>query len=647
MSVSLIIPALNEEASIAGVLRALPNGLYSQVIVVDNGSTDHTAEFARAAGATVVVEPRRGYGRACLAGIAALDPGADIVVFMDADSSDVPQEARALVEPIATGRADLVIGSRVLGRAERGALAVHQRAGNAVATTLLRWLYRFRYTDLGPFRAIRASSLRALAMRDADFGWTVEMQVRALQRGLRIVEVPVSYRRRIGTSKISGSLRASLAAGWKIIGTILRLRFAALSMMLALAGVALGQQQSAYPTRWSPQLAKRADVAAALRYIDEHKEQHLRQWIAITEIPAPSGMEQRRAEYVRREMRRAGLEDVRSDDAGNVWGVRKGAGGEGARVIVFAAHMDTVHPAGTPIKVRREGDRLFAPGVFDNSASVANLLAAARAMHAAAVRTRVDLVFLATVQEEAGLKGMRHWLERRQDRTAALIALDGGLGDIFYGALGIRWTRYRFRGPGAHTLSSRGTPSPARAVSRAILDISAIPIPPASDDSSYIYNVGMIGGGTIFNAVPEQAWFTVDLRSTDPAALDRTDRQIADVAESTAQREKVKLEVERVSDNKAGGTRAALEPRRAHPLVQTAVDILNFLGVAAGRGGRPSRAIPSGSTDANVGVELGVPAISTGRAFGGDQHTLREWSDIESAYLGTKQIVLLAAAMGE
>ena len=223
--VALLIPALNEEASIGHVLSNLPEGVFSQIVVVDNGSTDRTAEVARALGATVVREPRRGYGRACLAGLAALEANTDTVVFMDADSSDVPEEAGRLLEPIVSGSADLVIGSRVLGQAEPGALAPHQRFGNRLATSLVAWLYGFRYTDLGPFRAIRADRLRQLGMRDCDFGWTVEMQVRALRCGLRVVEVPVSYRRRIGTSKISGNLRASLAAGWKIIATILRLRF--------------------------------------------------------------------------------------------------------------------------------------------------------------------------------------------------------------------------------------------------------------------------------------------------------------------------------------------------------------------------------------------------------------------------------------
>ncbi len=223
--VALLIPALNEEASIGHVLSSLPEGVFSQIVVVDNASTDRTAEVARALGATVVREPRRGYGRACLAGLAALEANTDTVVFMDADSSDVPEEAGRLLEPIVSGSADLVIGSRVLGQAEPGALAPHQRFGNRLATSLVAWLYGFRYTDLGPFRAIRADRLRQLGMRDCDFGWTVEMQVRALRCGLRVVEVPVSYRRRIGTSKISGNLRASLAAGWKIISTILRLRF--------------------------------------------------------------------------------------------------------------------------------------------------------------------------------------------------------------------------------------------------------------------------------------------------------------------------------------------------------------------------------------------------------------------------------------
>ena len=221
---ALIIPALNEEEAIGATLARVPPGLFDCVIVADNGSTDRTAEVARAHGARVVQEPRRGYGAACLAAIAALPAEVECVVFLQADGSEDPAEAARLLEPIARGEADLVIGSRVLGSAEPGALAPHQRFGNRLATFLIRLLYGRRYTDLGPFRAIRRNALERLRMRDRGYGWTVEMQVRALEEGLRVVERPVSYgRRRAGTGKVSGSWKASLAAGAKILATIARL----------------------------------------------------------------------------------------------------------------------------------------------------------------------------------------------------------------------------------------------------------------------------------------------------------------------------------------------------------------------------------------------------------------------------------------
>ncbi len=223
---ALIIPALNEEDVIGETLARAPRGLFDVVIVADNGSTDRTAEIARSHGATVVFESRRGYGAACLAAIAALPAEVDCLVFLQADGSEDPAEAKKLIEPIARGEADLVIGSRTLGTAERGALAVHQRFGNWLATFLIRLLYGHRYTDLGPFRAIGREALERLEMADRDYGWTVEMQVRALQQGLRVVEVPVSYgRRRAGKGKVSASLKASVLAGFKIVTTILRLHF--------------------------------------------------------------------------------------------------------------------------------------------------------------------------------------------------------------------------------------------------------------------------------------------------------------------------------------------------------------------------------------------------------------------------------------
>uniref|UniRef100_A0A832MN74 Glycosyltransferase family 2 protein n=1 Tax=Eiseniibacteriota bacterium TaxID=2212470 RepID=A0A832MN74_UNCEI len=230
LEVAVVIPALDEEGPLPGVLAAIPRAgegwRVSRVVVVDNGSRDRTAEAARAAGAEVVAEPRRGYGAACLAGLARLAARPpDVVAFLDADHSDDPAELPALLAPLVAGRADLVIGSRVLGRSEPGALTPVQSFGNRFAAVLMRVLFGARFTDLGPFRAVRWSALARLGMRDRDYGWTVEMQTRALRARLRCAEVPVrSRRRRLGASKVSGTLRGAAGAGWKILFTIARVR---------------------------------------------------------------------------------------------------------------------------------------------------------------------------------------------------------------------------------------------------------------------------------------------------------------------------------------------------------------------------------------------------------------------------------------
>jgi glycosyltransferase involved in cell wall biosynthesis len=221
--VRVIIPALNEEKAIALVLKAIPAWV-AETIVVDNGSSDGTAAVAGSLGATVVTEKHRGYGAACLRGMAALPADTAVTVFLDGDYSDYPEEMARLLEPIAAGRADLVIGSRVLGRragrTEAGALMPVAVFGNWLSTRLVKWGWGFAYTDLGPFRAIRHAALKDLGMGDRDFGWTIEMQVKALNRGLRVEEVPVSYRKRIGKSKISGTVLGSYRAGRKILAVI-------------------------------------------------------------------------------------------------------------------------------------------------------------------------------------------------------------------------------------------------------------------------------------------------------------------------------------------------------------------------------------------------------------------------------------------
>ena len=222
MKAGIVIPALNEAKSIGLVIDEIPTGDVAEVIVVDNGSTDATAAVAERHGARVVREPRPGYGAACLRGIGSLGRGSQIVVILDADHSDYPEDLTSILAPIRSGEADFVIGSRVSGRAERGAMGWNQRFGNALACNLIRWLYGKRFSDMGPFRAIRRESLERLGMRDEDYGWNAEMQVKAIIRDLTILEVPVRYRRRIGRSKISGTIKGTILAGAKIIGTILR-----------------------------------------------------------------------------------------------------------------------------------------------------------------------------------------------------------------------------------------------------------------------------------------------------------------------------------------------------------------------------------------------------------------------------------------
>ncbi len=216
--IAVIIPALNEEESIGRVVDAIPAWV-DDVIVADNGSSDRTAERARKAGARVIMVPHRGYGNACLAAIAVLDEP-DIVVFLDGDFSDHPEEADLLVDPIISGDAEMVIGSRVLGRSEPGALSIQQRFGNRLACLLIRFFWGVEFSDLGPFRAIRYRTLQRLRMRDRSYGWTVEMQIKAARAGAPMREVPVSYRQRLGKSKVSGTMRGVVGAGAKILSTI-------------------------------------------------------------------------------------------------------------------------------------------------------------------------------------------------------------------------------------------------------------------------------------------------------------------------------------------------------------------------------------------------------------------------------------------
>lgn len=225
MIIDVIIPAYNEQDAVGKVIRALPENMLREIVVVNNNSSDATTTNATAAGATVLQETRQGYGFACLKGIGYLKAKAtppDIVLFIDADFSDQPREAALILEPIINGRADMVIGSRAAGNKEKGSMTIPQVFGTWLATTLLRIIYKASFTDLGPFRAIKFCKLLALNMQDTTFGWTVEMQLKATQQKLVCEEVPVTYRKRVGVSKISGTVKGTLMAGYKILYTIFK-----------------------------------------------------------------------------------------------------------------------------------------------------------------------------------------------------------------------------------------------------------------------------------------------------------------------------------------------------------------------------------------------------------------------------------------
>lgn len=407
--------------------------------------------------------------------------------------------------------------------------------------------------------------------------------------------------------------------------------------------------QSGGGARFTPALAARPDVKLAMAYLDDRFEAQVDEWIRLTEIPALSTHEQQRAAYVLAELRKIPGLEIRTDEVGNITARRPGqapstSSGQGnsgpTGAIVLAAHMDTVHPMDTDVKVKRLPDgTLHAPGVFDNTASVANALQTLRALDAAKIQTRADLVFVFTVQEELGLKGMYYWMDHNP-APAMLVASDGGLFDVNYGALGIYWSKMKFTAPGAHTNNSRNQPHPARAVAQCITDIYNIPLPPAGAPVSAVYNVGMMGGGTIVNAIAPENWFTVDLRTIDPELLKDLDAQIMAKCQAAANMHRVTFTREYIQKSEAGGRPETLAARLTHPVVQVPMDVLRYLDA------QPT-ANPTGSTDANVGVVRGIPSVAIGRSRGGNQHSLTEWADVESARTGVKQMLLVLIALAE
>lgn len=384
-------------------------------------------------------------------------------------------------------------------------------------------------------------------------------------------------------------------------------------------------------------------MARSLQSVDDRSSAIVEEWIRLVEIPSPSGKERARADYIRAAMEKLGLADVRVDDKLNVSGVRKGTGGGPA--VVFAAHTDTVFPEGTSVNVRREGDILTAPGVGDDTANLMATLEMFRALNRGGVSTKGDLIFLASSQEEIGLLGAKHWLESSGYKPDMFVAVDLNSNQVWYGALRISIYKFFFTSPGAHTLESRGAPSPARAVAKAIGALYEIPLPPVVPGLDTFklpaLNVGMMGGGTVFNAIPREAWFTVDLRSLDNATQDKLSTAVVSAAKQAADLEGVGFRVEETSIGNYSKARPQSE-RLNQPVVQTALAVANFF-----RKSGSAEIIPAdiGSTDANNAIAMGIPAVAVGAVMEHQPHRLEEFAEASSIVPGIKSLLALAVSL--
>lgn len=394
---------------------------------------------------------------------------------------------------------------------------------------------------------------------------------------------------------------------------------------------------------FQPSQLEKPDVHKALQSVDERASAIVEEWIRLVEMPAPSGKEQARARYIRAEMEKLGLSDIRTDDVSNVSGVRKGTGG--GPTVVFAAHTDTVFPEGTNLKVKREGEILRAPGIGDDTSNLMATLEMFRALDRGGVKTKGDLIFLASVQEELGLLGAKHWLETSGYKPDMFVAVDLSSDEVWYGALRIDQFKFFYTSPGAHTLESRGAASPAKAVAKAITALYEIPLPPLAPGLGSFklptLNVGMLGGGTVVNAIPREAWFTVDLRSLDSATQDRLESAVVSTARRVADQEGVGFRVDRKMGIDYSKARTQHE-RLNHPIVQTALATANYFRKA----GTPEiEAHDVGSTDANIAVSMGIPAVAVGAVIEHLPHRLEENAEAGSIVPGIKHLIALAASL--
>jgi acetylornithine deacetylase/succinyl-diaminopimelate desuccinylase-like protein len=407
-------------------------------------------------------------------------------------------------------------------------------------------------------------------------------------------------------------------------------RIAALACLALLLGARALAQDLASEAR---QTIERAEVKRAFDYIDAHRDEILAEWIALTEINAPSGKERERAEAVRKLLASLKLDKVYYDAKGNLIAVRKGTGG--GKAVVFDAHLDTVFQEGLKIKAQVRDGKVFAPGVGDDTRNVEALLASMRALDAAGIKTTADLIFVFTVEEETSFGGVKHFIAENKERIGKYVALDGGYEGFNYGGIGINWYKHHFIGSGGHTTSKSPPFSATIPLARAITRIYSLELP---KDPAVHLNIGMLGGAEVVNAKAADAWFTLDLRSTDQKRIDDFEQKIALILREEAERVgmtvNTELPEEKVPAAQIPGSRESYIVRMAEAVHRA----IGFENVPIGN---------SASNNANIALLAGLPAISTGCAPCGGDHSLGEWCQIEPIYRGIKKLILLEIALTE
>ena len=401
---------------------------------------------------------------------------------------------------------------------------------------------------------------------------------------------------------------------------------------LACAALLLGSSVIAQDlTAEARRTMERADVKRAFDYVDAHKDQILAEWIALTEINAPSGKERDRAEAVRKLLASLKLDKVYYDAKGNLIAIRKGSGG--GKPVVFDAHLDTVFQEGLKIKAQVRDGKVFAPGVGDDTRNIEALLASMRALDEAGIKTKADLIFVFTVEEETSFGGVKHFIAENKDRIGQYVALDGGYEGFNYGGIGINWYKHHFIGPGGHTTSKTPPFSATIPLARAITRIYSLELP---QNPAVHLNIGMLGGADVINAKAADAWFTVDLRSTDQKQIDDFEQRIALILREEAERVgmtvKTELPEEKVPAAQIPGSRESFTVRMAEAVHRA----IGFENVPIGN---------NASNNANIALLAGLPAISTGCAPCGGDHSLGEWCHIEPLYRGIKKLILLEVAL--